>query len=126
MDIEIAALAGTAEIKLRDSLRRKAGLERIKGAGKLPKLIVVQKLAIRHQQSGPAPHPFVGQRELACCLNDAANCVRGRAIGTVAVGEIARILLKNSGGSDRISAVEQAMAPFAPKQDALLGGQQCR
>ena len=40
-DIEVAAVARTAEIKLRHSLRGKAGLERIEGAGKLPQLVIV-------------------------------------------------------------------------------------
>ena len=101
-DIEIAAVAGAGQINLRNALGGNAGMERIKRAEELGELIVVQKLAVRHQQSGPSPHPLVGQRELAGGLDGAAEGIGGRAVRTVAIGKIARVLLKNAGGFDRV------------------------
>src|SRR5689334_8444808 len=105
-DIEVAAFARPAEIKLRDSLGCKTGLQRVEGAGELSQLIVVQKLAIGHQQSGPAPHPFIAERELSGTLDSAAKRAGGRAVGAIARGEITGILLKDSGRSDRVRTVQ--------------------
>ncbi len=119
-DIEIAALAGAAQIELRNGLGRDAGLKRIEFRGDLLELVVVDVLAVGRQKPGPAPHPFVGDCKLSGALNGAAKVIGGRARRTVAGGEVARIRLENTGCPDRVGAVQEPMPPFAIEHRALF------
>ena len=85
--VEVAAVAGAGQVELRHAFGGDAGVERIERADELAELIVGQELGVGHQQPGPAPHPFVVDRELARGLDGAAERVRGRAAGTVAAAK---------------------------------------
>ena len=59
-------------------------------------------------------------------LDSAAKRAGGRAVGSVTRGKIAGVLLENSGGSDTVRAIEQALPPFALEKRALPRGQHRR
>ena len=123
-NVEIAAVTGAGQVKLRHACRCEAGLEWIVRAGDLTGLIVLDELTVGHQQAGPSPRPFVGDGELARGLNGAAERLRGRAIRSVTAREVTRIGLENSRGPDRVRAGEQALPPFAVEQRALFSREQ--
>src|SRR4029077_5702458 len=103
------AVAGAGQVNLGDAFGGDTGEEWIERLRELAAPVGVQELGIGDQDAGPAPDPVVAERELTGGLNGAAECSGGRAVGAVAGGEIAGVLLKNAGRLDRIGAIHQAM-----------------
>ena len=73
-------------------------------AVKSAQIVVGDKGRVGDQNSGPAPHPFVGQIELAGRYHDAAEGLRGGGVGAVTRRKVAGILLVNAGGLNRVTA----------------------
>src|SRR5208283_5798025 len=89
------------------------GMVRIKVvAVKAAQIIVGDEGRIGDQNSGPAPHPFVGQIELAGRYRDTAERLCGGGVGAVARRKVAGVLLINAGGLNRVTAGWESLLPI--------------
>src|SRR5260370_41405295 len=104
--IEEAAIADTGQIKLGNGFRRQAE-KRAQRILVLGQPVILEKVEVREQHAIPAPHPFVGQRELALGVDATAE---GAVSWLTGVGS--RVQLIDAIGADLIRAIYQALPEF--------------